>query len=72
MLLVVISGLALSRTSLYLEQFSQSLSIDSSLIFSLYLELSLSQTLSISNKFLGPLRVRDVIFANVSFGGFKK
>ena len=39
----------LSRTSLYLEQFSLSLSIDSSLIF------SLSQTLSISNKFLGPL-----------------
>ena len=37
----------LSRTSLYLEQFSRSLSIDSSLIF------------SISNKLFGPLRVRD-------------
>ena len=45
----------LSRTSLYLEQFSRSLSIDSSLIFSLYLARTLSLYL---NKFLGPLRVR--------------
>ena len=37
----------LSSTSLYLEQFSRSLSIDSSLIFSLYLELSLSRTNSL-------------------------
>ena len=37
----------LSRTSLYLEQFFRSLSIDSSLIFSLYLELSLSRTNSL-------------------------
>ena len=44
----------LSRTSLYLEPFSRSLSIDSSLIF-----FSLSRTLSISNKFLSPLGVRD-------------
>ena len=47
------SGLSLSQTpsisnfSLYLEQFSRSLSIDSSLIFSLYLELSLSRTNSL-------------------------
>ena len=37
----------LSRTALNLEQFSRSLFIDSSLIFSLYLELSLSRTNSL-------------------------
>ena len=37
----------LSRTFFYPEQFSRSLSIDSSLIFSLYLELSLSRTNSL-------------------------
>ena len=37
----------ISRTSLYLEQFSRSLSINSSLIFSLYLEFSLSRTNSL-------------------------
>ena len=44
----------LSRTSLYIELMPRSLCVDCNLFF-----LSLTRTLSISNKLSGPLRVRD-------------